>query len=339
MVDKVLCYEGESATDRIARISFRQRLYHISQYDANNVQTRPDIPVEAFQGESFGPWQTGWRAGPWGCYMACQDIRTTSEWVMGYYVDRYGKFNPGQGQVQARAKWTYGFTCPEGMISETVIKQSMREPETDEEIIAAIKLLMELTQYHATFPKDMLHIYGEIGLITTCHCIEATDEEAEEARREVMRHKKRLRNKAQDLQLDTTKRSSRIRLQAWQYVRKPRKKARTCDDSSGLSTSDVAESSRAAEERMGDEQMCMEETDDIDVLGVVDDFYTCYDFQYPDTTFDYDPTDTRLQQEEEEFNETDVRSYLSAFLQDFGGFNSFDQQDPPNNGKGPAPPN
>ena len=128
----------------------------------------PIAPVQAYAAERFCPIATGWRKGRWGCYLGCQDIRTTIEWILGRVLAVDVK-----RQVRARRP-PFGFMCPEGKMSVTRLTPSIREAETPEQKAAAIALLKHL--FFATL-TDKESVYGdESPFLTTCECIEAMPE-------------------------------------------------------------------------------------------------------------------------------------------------------------------
>ena len=128
-----------------------------------------DVPVEAILGEPFGPMPLAeWRGDFWGCWLTCQDIRKTLEWILDAKLNSDRKF--------VRAKYPFGYLCPEGMISRPKTRMSWRESETEDEVAAALSVL------HALHPRLQLgHLNnlqliteGQTGMITGCECFVPT---------------------------------------------------------------------------------------------------------------------------------------------------------------------
>ena len=131
---------------------------------------RPEVPVEALYGEVFGPQMNGWRTNLWGCWLMCQDIRKSFEWVLSAKLD---------GKIMVRLKMSFGYQCPEGQISRLVKRQTMREPETPEQLQEAFKLLASLKSKVQLVNQNnyRLMMGGRTGTITSCECFTPTPEE------------------------------------------------------------------------------------------------------------------------------------------------------------------
>ena len=306
-------------------------------------QLTPNVPVEAFLGERFGPNGLGWTQGLWGCYFACQDIRTTYEWVLGFFMTVRG--DRGHGPIQVRAKWTYGFHCPKGMISETYVKHSRREAETDEEIMTAFRMLAEIMKKTSLeFPGNNIAMFGEIGLIKGCRCVHPGPGELDEAREDVFRDIQDHRPltvrdvyiAGQEPRLDSKRRAS-------MGIRKT-KRIRNILSHTCRAANDVAESSGTAEERANSQTTgsCDDDQFEIpdelpepklDMPTPFEDTMTCFDFDYPELGMDYGLPDTL--QEDQPDVDPDYRTVLSAFLDDFADFDNFEPMQA--NGKRKSP--
>ena len=173
---------------------FRKRRFGMSPeykipYTIYPTKTEPIIkyPVEAVLGETYeSPVKDAEGKTTWipGCYIACQDLRKTIEWVM-----------PGKifQKIQVRLKPYFAFPCPAGYYSRTTTRPSMREYETQEEYDAGIAFLKSIGSRvdfsMMTLYDDMLK--GKSGLITGCECYIPTEEEktlADKERRQKWTH-------------------------------------------------------------------------------------------------------------------------------------------------------
>ena len=131
-------------------------------------------PVEAYAGEAFCPLaMAGWRYESWGCFLGCQDIRKTIEWIIAKPITRHAK-----KQVRARRP-SFAFKCPPGyMAKETEPEFSLREDEPDNDIASALDLLNE-DRFSTT--KDPESIHGSAPIINSCECVQATPLEMHKA--------------------------------------------------------------------------------------------------------------------------------------------------------------
>lgn len=189
-------------TREIARVTSKPGsvfLREPTQYP-NEAKTTPEVPVESFMGEVFVPSDSGWHTGRWGCYFGCQDIQKTLEWVMAAVLEYDAKVVKSIKHV--RARWTYGFECPTGMISKIVIRPTRREYDTSAEITQAITLLKDFTADKPKPPMDNLHLYGSIGPgVAACTCEIASEIEELRAWEEHRKAKqKRKREGAESLE-------------------------------------------------------------------------------------------------------------------------------------------
>ena len=151
---------------------------HIPEYHKPyTLYPRPDlpewpVPVEAILGEVYESIEGGKPTGVVGCYVACQDIRKTLEWILATRRSR---------KLQFRVKAFFSFRCGNGMSARRTYRQSWREKETQAEIIEAFNLLRTFSisaQYNRLKPRNRnMVLNGEPDVITGCECYEATEEE------------------------------------------------------------------------------------------------------------------------------------------------------------------
>lgn len=129
---------------------------------------RPRVPVESFMGENYKPYQNdGYRKANWGCFLGCQDLRVTIEWVMAILFTN---------SKHARATYSYSYVCPEGQISISYESETIREQESKESIDAAIKFFKSMiTRFKNT--EDEINIYGDTNpKLRKCGCFDETPE-------------------------------------------------------------------------------------------------------------------------------------------------------------------
>lgn len=145
------------------------------------------VPVEAILGEVYMLRPNRKSSDFWGCFVACQDIRKTLEWVLMAKLLR---------AMHVRVKIIFAFPCPAGMISRTTERHSWMEPETQEEFDDAVKLLNSL---EAKIPKLDTMEHAELLLkgrpheIVGCECFWPTSIEREAAY-ENLKRKRELQN-------------------------------------------------------------------------------------------------------------------------------------------------
>lgn len=137
--------------------------------------TQLDAPVEAVYAEVFGAVEYGFKEGLWGCYLACQDLRKTIEWILSARIARL---------KHVRLKVTFSLLCPLGMISRTIRRPSYREHDTEKELQDALDYLRTLDKRLSLdeFVHWKMLFYGESALeVTSCECSVPTLEERLEA--------------------------------------------------------------------------------------------------------------------------------------------------------------
>ena len=131
-----------------------------------------EYPVEAIMGEIYEPTvgDTLYLSGNFGCYVGCQDIRKTFEWVLGAKISK---------TIHMRVKIFFGFECAPNMIARLTYRQSWREAETVAEVQEALKLLKDLGKRvdFSVFNYYNLLLKGESGIIVGCECVAPTEEE------------------------------------------------------------------------------------------------------------------------------------------------------------------
>ena len=296
----------------------------------------PDVPVESFMGESFLPTSIGWHENLWGCYVACQDIRKTLEWVLAMLLEDVKGRRVG---IQARAKYTYAFECPRGMMSKTYTKISQREHDTQDEINEAIDLFYATIKDNPTAKRmKPLNIYGQLGPeLTGCHCVEATEEEmyAEKVRRR-LEHKRKKPYSEDDTPASI--RDARVKSAALKR-KKDLVKARNAHD--------AAESSISGAASHSGEQTNIDDTEQ-EIFGAIlseeiqiPSAVTCHDYNFPDIDValpELPEPSIPLPESPDHLDEEDLGLLLRAFLDEFGGVSIPDFgsiSDPKQKGHGP----
>ena len=134
-----------------------------------------DVPVEAILGETFGPMPDAkWRRDYFGCWITCQDIRKTLEWVLNAKQ---------QNTKSMRARYIFGMLCPKGMVSRQTFRVSWREYETEQEIADAFAILATLGDKFQLekYNEFELIAKGHTGVITGCECYVPTADELADA--------------------------------------------------------------------------------------------------------------------------------------------------------------
>ena len=123
------------------------------------------VPVESFGAEALRPFSiNSWRAEHWSCYTACQDIRTTIEWILSIAAE---------DKQHVRALARLAFICEDGLISKIYEGPSLREYESPSAVQAALALLPT----YAPRLSDPLRIEGETGMLQKCKCYKPNEEE------------------------------------------------------------------------------------------------------------------------------------------------------------------
>ena len=244
-----------------------------------------EVPVEAIMGELYEPYDGKFPSGRFACYIACQDIRKTLEWVLGA---RLGI----SIAIHVRVKFYFSYACPPPMIARRTKKQSWREQETQEEFEDALRVLKSFGK-RADFSNMVQYELirdGQTGGITGCECYLPTDEEREAAFKELLflRKSKRPKETQSVARAIASKRRTTTR-QAWQKVRRK---------ANGEGTSVAAERQNEEQEEFDDgflenilleneitaglsdhrvEQFELEQLDSSDFSQI-----TCYDFDFPE---------------------------------------------------------
>lgn len=286
------------------------------------------VPVEAIIGEPFGPLPTAeWRENFWGCWITCQDIRKTLEWILD------AKMNPARKYL--RAKFPIGFLCPAGMISRPTYRRSWREAETDEEIRAAFDILHSLGKKSSLkeLNRQMLVTTGQIGVVTGCECFTPTKDELEVAKREL--DKRRFHSLYKD-----SERARRRRVNPnGEPKPRPNKRARSAP-SETTQSSQVLEAEALPAERDGsaedaiipDDAVFPGEIifDDVDV-GALNLFRTtnqavCHDYEYPNIElYDQLQAVSNFQQEEPDTIQATLLEFAGM---DFGSWFNPESNEP-----------
>ena len=155
--------------------AYSQRKPGIQTYELHIPYTKypnevAKVPVEAILGEVYLPQKDGRLTNIPGCYVACQDIRTTLEWILTAKLTN---------TMHVRVKIFFAFPCLEGQVARTTTRQSWREQETEEEVTRAIRYLKTFhkrTDISKLVNYELL-LKGRTGEITGCECFYPTPEE------------------------------------------------------------------------------------------------------------------------------------------------------------------
>ena len=170
--------------NRVLRTTFQRQNeldpYYVRDFTHYPRNSPPDglyigVPVEAVMGEVFASVNWGYKQGLWGCYVACQDLRKTLEWLLSARMLR---------ARHIRLKTTFSLLCPEGMISRTITRLSHREYETAEEIAEAMdhwKIMEKKTKLDNQMNYHLLVNGDTDAEITDCECFVPTGRERKEA--------------------------------------------------------------------------------------------------------------------------------------------------------------
>ena len=238
------------------------------------------VPVEAVLGEPYMPQTDGGRlAAVPGCYIGCQDIRKTLEWVMAAKLGQKITW-------QVRLRFFFSFECPEGYFARPTKRDSWREPETEEEFNIAVALLKSFGK-KADFSKFLdydLMLKGETGEITGCECYIPTEKERYDGIRELTMNRTRGRKHKASTAREMTRKKTR---QTYN---------RSCPENRGLSEgAGTSESNNREfdESILDDFDSCFprgtsfpeeEEFEDIqiDELEEVPGEIVCHDYNYPE---------------------------------------------------------
>ena len=289
-----------------------------TKYPSENTDLpRPDVPVESFRGENFAPYKSGYREMHWGCFLACQDLRTMFEWVLAMMI---------MERRQARAVWSYSFLCAEGMVSMTYEEPSLRERESPESILDAFIFMDEIkTKFRKA--DDELSLKGDDKpMIQKCGCFEATPENEKMARWQI-----KVRGKGNSIASRANRQKRGLRPE--RSIANKRRK-----------TEKNAESSNAPNERNeGDWEVDdlgpdweLERLDDEEDQQTAN--MTCYDFDYPE--LDVPSTEVAVAQQDVEGVEGSAEFLQAtlALLTDFEVWQRTTDQSsgsrPPNKGHG-----
>ena len=149
-----------------------------------------EVPVEAVMGEIYYPQDQenrSYRGAP-GCYIGCQDIRKSMEWVIAARL---------AGAMHVRLKYFFAFQCDDTQIARLTFRESWREFETQAETDEAFAALRDGGR-RVDLTKMINHellMKGKPGEITGCECYTPTPEEREKAYYESVRVRGRTRNK------------------------------------------------------------------------------------------------------------------------------------------------
>ena len=143
-----------------------------------------EVPVEAILGEIYEVREKSIPTGISGCYVACQDLRKTIEWVISAKTAK---------SIHVRVKIFFQFACPAGMIAQTTQRMSWRESEDQAHENEAVRVLEHLPKRSdvSKLKWYSLVVHGLKGEITGCQCIVPTDEERRES--QIMLAEKRQR--------------------------------------------------------------------------------------------------------------------------------------------------
>ena len=127
-----------------------------------------DVPVESFDGERFKPSvQPGFRQDKWGCFTACQDIRTTVEWMLTAHFEN---------KVEQRARAIFAFLCMDDEMAVEYQEMTRREETLDEE--AVIEMFKARPEWKYIAKLNKLEMYGDRGpMLTKCKCVRAPENE------------------------------------------------------------------------------------------------------------------------------------------------------------------
>ena len=248
----------------------------------------PDsVPVESFGAEALKPFTTtgSWRTGYFACLTACQDIRTTIEWILGILAEN---------KQQVRAKARLGFICERDLVAMTYDGASRREYESESATQSALASLSSLA------PKlmDPVRIHGKTGMLKKCKCVRPTASEREVANR-----------LAQNGPADdgVNIRTTRAKLLA---DRKRAQESKKSSKKSKVAEPDPAQL-KSTQEAMTDEALDISfdyRIESLQDLGLPNPS-TCHDYEYPELDFEafmmppavsrqyiQDPPDTDVQE-------------------------------------------
>ena len=220
----------------------------------------PDLtaPVEAFAGTPFPPFNFGWRAGLWGCFTGCQDIRITIEWIMAMEVEE---------KQHVRARLNLAFLCEAGLVAiQDWPAPSIREKESPEAIQSALETLQ--TERLRRTKRDKTSVKGEEGPLTKCSCVKPT---------------------ASELVMANQIRSKQGNTSSGLHARVPGKRKRdddwTLTENPGSTQTGVPELPKRIRVRFKiDKSAKTDQGDEVDDTQEhpLPNPMTCYDFDYPD---------------------------------------------------------
>ena len=119
-----------------------------------------DVPVESINSAPWSPHGWSTREKVYGCFLDCQDIRITIEWILAIKLDI---------KDQVRVKSRFSMPCADGLVSEPWWKPSRREHDPGD--VEALELLKD-PKFHMSEQALDTDLLGDTSAeVLGCRCV------------------------------------------------------------------------------------------------------------------------------------------------------------------------